>query len=100
MGSLRGEAIRGLAMASPYPPVPAIEIEFAGNARADPGFGVARFGGGCRRGASATMIPVPSGVRVWPAVGRTDMRKGMDRLAAGAADVGLRPACGRSLRLQ
>src|SRR5712675_3794703 len=54
---------------------------FAGNARADPGFGVARFGGGCRRGASATMIPVPSGVRVWPAVGRTDMRKGMNRLA-------------------
>ena len=37
--------------------------------------------GGCRRGVSATMIPVPSGVRVWPAVGRTDMRKGMDRLA-------------------
>jgi transposase len=27
------------------------------------------------------MIPVPSGVRVWLAVGRTDMRKGMNRLA-------------------
>jgi transposase len=27
------------------------------------------------------MIPVPSGVRVWLAVGRTDMRKGMDGLA-------------------
>jgi len=27
------------------------------------------------------MIPVPSGVRVWPAVGRTDMRKGMNGLA-------------------
>ena len=27
------------------------------------------------------MIPVPSGVRVWLAVGRTDMRKGMNGLA-------------------
>ncbi|HEY1430635.1 MAG TPA: IS66 family insertion sequence element accessory protein TnpB [Stellaceae bacterium] len=27
------------------------------------------------------MIPVPSGVRVWLAVGGTDMRKGMNRLA-------------------
>ena len=27
------------------------------------------------------MIPVPSGVRVWLAVGRTDMRKGMKGLA-------------------
>jgi len=27
------------------------------------------------------MIPVPSGVRVWLAVGRTDMRKGMNSLA-------------------
>jgi transposase len=27
------------------------------------------------------MIPVPSGVRVWPAVGRADMRKGMNGLA-------------------
>jgi transposase len=27
------------------------------------------------------MIPVPSGVRVWLAVGRTDMRKGMNTLA-------------------
>ena len=26
------------------------------------------------------MIPVPSGVRVWLAVGRTDMRKGMNGL--------------------
>jgi hypothetical protein len=30
------------------------------------------------------MIPVPSGVRVWLAVGRTDMRRGMN---------GLRPYC-------
>ena len=27
------------------------------------------------------MIPVPSGVQVWLAVGRTDMRKGMNTLA-------------------
>ena len=27
------------------------------------------------------MIPLPSGVRVWLAVGRTDMRKGMNGLA-------------------
>ncbi len=27
------------------------------------------------------MIPVPSSVKVWLAVGRTDMRKGMDGLA-------------------
>ena len=27
------------------------------------------------------MIPVPSGVRVWLAVGRADMRRGMNGLA-------------------
>jgi transposase len=27
------------------------------------------------------VIPVPSGVRVWLAVGQTDMRKGMNGLA-------------------
>jgi transposase len=27
------------------------------------------------------MIPVPSGVRVWLAVGHTDMRRGMNSLA-------------------
>ena len=27
------------------------------------------------------MIPTPSGVRVWLAVGQTDMRRGMDSLA-------------------
>jgi transposase len=26
------------------------------------------------------MIPIPSGVRVWLAVGRTDMRRGMNSL--------------------
>src|SRR4051794_21413986 len=38
----------------------------------------AAAGAGC---AGAAMIPVPSGVRVWLAVGRTDMRKGMNGLA-------------------
>ena len=30
---------------------------------------------------AAPMIPVPSGVRVWLSVGRTDMRRGMNGLA-------------------
>ena len=47
----------------------------------DPGFGIAGFGGRSRRGIGAAVIPVPSGVRVWLAVGRTDMRKGMNGLA-------------------
>src|SRR3954452_4005443 len=42
-----------------------------------PGFDAAAGAG--RPGAA--MIPVPSGVRVWLAVGRTDMRKGMNGLA-------------------
>ena len=33
------------------------------------------------------MIPVPSGVRVWLAVGRTDMRKGMNGLAVQVQEV-------------
>jgi transposase len=32
------------------------------------------------------MIPVPSGVRVWLAVGRTDMRRGMNGLALPAQE--------------
>jgi transposase len=36
-------------------------------------------GGGCA--GPTSMIPIPSGVRVWLAVGRTDMRKGMNGLA-------------------
>jgi IS66 Orf2 like protein len=47
----------------------------------DPSFGVAGFGGRDRRGLGTAVIPVPSGVRVWLAVGRTDMRKGMTGLA-------------------
>ena len=44
-----------------------IEIELAGGRRV--------------RRSGASMIPVPSGVSVWLAVGRTDMRKGMNGLA-------------------
>ena len=33
------------------------------------------------------MIPVPSGVRVWLAVGRTDMRKGFDGLALHVQEI-------------
>ncbi len=33
------------------------------------------------QGSGAAMIPVPSGVRVWLAVGHTDMRRGMNGLA-------------------
>ena len=33
------------------------------------------------------MIPVPSGVRVWLATGRTDMRKGMNGLALQVQEV-------------
>jgi hypothetical protein len=36
------------------------------------------------------MIPVPSAVRVWIATGHTDMRRGMNSLAAGAGIVAAR----------
>jgi transposase len=36
------------------------------------------------------MIPVPSGVRVWLAVGRTDMRRGMNGLALQVQEALLR----------
>ena len=41
----------------------------------------AAVGGRGDWGVEAVMIPVPSGVRVWLAVGRTDMRRGMNGLA-------------------
>ena len=41
------------------------------------------------------MIALPSGVRIWLAVGRTDMRKGFDGLAAQAQQVlAIDPFCG------
>ena len=46
------------------------------------------------------MIPVPSGVRVWLAVGHTDMRRGMNGLALQVQEaLAARPARGRPLRL-
>jgi hypothetical protein len=36
------------------------------------------------------MIPVPSGVRVWLAVGHTDMRRGMNSLALQVRAIGIR----------
>ena len=70
------------------PAAPAIEIEFAGKARsAHPGFDPGRVGGGCGQSAVGAMIPVPSGVRVWLAVGHTDMRRGMNSLALQVQEV-------------
>ena len=40
------------------------------------------------------MIPVPSGVRVWLAVGRTDMRRGMNGLALQVQESWARSAAG------
>ena len=45
------------------------------------------------------MIPVPSGVRVWLAVGRTDMRRGMNGLALQVQETLGAIPCRRSLRL-
>jgi transposase len=45
------------------------------------------------------MIPVPSGVRVWLAVGRTDMRRGMNGLALQVQQaLGPGPPCRRFVR--
>ena len=71
----------GEGMAAP-PPLPADRDRICGPCpRPDPGVGAARFGGCCRGGIGTTMILVPSGVRVWLAVGHTDMRRGMNSLA-------------------
>ena len=64
------------------PAVPAIEIEFADNVRVRiPASVSPALAAAVVEALAATMIPVPSGVRVWLAVGRTDMRKGMNGLA-------------------
>src|SRR5439155_13181707 len=61
------------------PAMPAIEIEFAGKARVRiPASIPTRVGGGRGQSVVRAMIPVPSGVRVWLAVGHTDMRRGMN----------------------
>ena len=60
---------------------PAIEVEFAGRVRV-------RIPGSVSAALATAVIkarrgddPVPSGVRVWLAVGHTDMRRGMNSLA-------------------
>jgi transposase len=42
------------------------------------------------------MIPVPSGVRVWLAVGRTDMRKGMNGPALQVQQMEIARGSGRT----
>jgi transposase len=54
---------------------------------AHPGFDPGRVGGGGGQSAVGAMIPVPSGVRVWLAVGHTDMRRGMNSLALQVQEV-------------
>ena len=57
-----------------------MEIVLASGDRVIVGRG--RGGAGARgQGSVAAMIPVPSGMRVWLAVGHTDMRRGMNGLA-------------------
>ena len=61
---------------------PVIEIEFPGDARVRiPASVSPAVAAAVVCGLGAAMIPIPSGVRVWLAVGRTDMRKGMNGLA-------------------
>ena len=75
----------GAVFANLPEPAGVIEIEFAGGRMRISG-SVACFDGlgadeGAREGQAATMIPAPSGARVWLAAGHTDMRKGFDGLA-------------------
>src|SRR5262249_56122643 len=58
-----------------------------GRAGSDPSLDRGRVGHGRRQGAVGAMIPVPSGVRVWLAVGHTDMRRGMNSLALQVQEV-------------
>src|SRR6201984_2926173 len=51
------------------------------------GFNPGRGGDGRGQSAVRAMIPVPSGVRVWLAVGHTDMRRGMNSLALQVQEV-------------
>ena len=67
---------------------PAIEIEFAGKGpRSHTGVGSGGIGGGRRQGSVAATIPIPSGVRMWLAVGHTDVRRGMNSLAVQVQEV-------------
>lgn len=63
--------------------VDTIEIDLGGKyrIRVGAGFDGPTDAAARARCARSAMIPVPSGVRVWLAVGRSDMRKGMNSLA-------------------
>ena len=64
------------------PAAPAIEPRVCGqSSAAHPGLNSSWVGGGRGQSVIRAMIPVPSGVRVWLAVGHTDMRRGMNSLA-------------------
>ena len=54
---------------------------------AHPGLDPAWVGGGRGQSSVGAMILVPSGVRVWLAVGHTDMRRGMNSLAVQVQEV-------------
>src|SRR5258708_35991189 len=54
---------------------------------AHPGFDPGRVGGGGGQSAVGAVIPGPSGVRGWLAVGHTDMRRGMNSLAVQVQEV-------------
>jgi transposase len=58
-----------------------IEIDVADKYRVSVGSGFDRRLPACARRVGKAMIPVPSGVRVWLAVGRTDMRRSVNGLA-------------------
>jgi len=58
-----------------------------GSPHAHPGFDPDRVGGDRGQSVVGAMIPVPSGVRVWLAVGHTDMRRGMNSLALQVQEV-------------
>jgi hypothetical protein len=70
------------AICLPCPAAPAIELEFAGKARLRiPASIPAGLAAAVVKALSGAMIPAPLGVRVWLAVGHTDMRRGMNSLA-------------------
>ena len=75
----RGEAIQVASALRPG----VIEIVFPGGRRVivDKEVSAARSGAG-HWGSGASMVPLPSGVRIWLAVGHADIRRG-DELAGG-----------------
>ena len=66
---------------------PALEIELGRDIRVRVAPTAQGFGIGNHQGAGSTMIPLPTGVRVWIAAGHTDMRRGMHSLALQVQEV-------------